>query len=482
MDCLSRVRKLLFFLFVKVSFLFSFFTFALFSPSLFAVPKKKILHKQENMLVQENRLTYPQAILFHILPVEFQGRSEKKYLTTVLESLFSDQLTIQRNVYLTDVSPSQIVYKQQDSYSQEDEYRPHDFLKSGLFSLKITRGKPEQKSNEDFFLIIALDETSEKKFKLKILLTRLNNSLYKHEAFLQENNMLAQVISISEEIRGILAGKQKGRLKINSFPEQASVYIDGFYFGKTPFQLNNIAEGNYRVVLRKQKYAPVEDNIHITVQQVATLTVDLKEASGPGQISVLGTPKQVKIYLNQEFMGLSPLLLQNVPLGFHRITLQKEGYQDYYNDFKITENNNAFKINPILLETNAKTIDYRILAKRNLNGSKALFILSAAFAVSGVAMLIERDKRLQRDYRNLYGVGSSDWQKNQKELKTFEALSLGFFIGAGILLIGGGVLYVKYLNALNKKFRYTGKGFTTLPRLSFSPSRKEIAFKIVMNY
>lgn len=49
-------------------------------------------------------------------------------------------------------------------------------------------------------------------------------------------------------------GQEFGSTNINSVPDSADVYVDGYYFGKTPFTQMNIIPGTYKLKLKHQGY------------------------------------------------------------------------------------------------------------------------------------------------------------------------------------------------------------------------------------
>lgn len=478
-------NKRMYRLFSLPFFLLLLFVFLFVNENAFAAnssKKKSLSNKplsQEDIRQKEIELTYPQNFSLQIPNPTYQGKVEKKYLANVVQSLLYDFLSVQTKVWLANVAPFSVTYRKKKSLA-EDSYDYNKFLKSGLFPLEIQKNKKIQDTQKkDFFLYLHIQEETAG-FQLQVRFNRLGEELYQKKITLKENQIAEQMKEIADDLRSLLAGPKQGELQVNSKPTGASLYLNGIYFGKTPFSISHISEDLYHLTLRKENYRPFVQDIPVGVQE-NKFSFSLTKDEGKGSIALTTKPAGAKIYLDREYIGVTPMLIKNLTMGFHRLGIQKENYNVYQNDIEISEKKFAYKFNLTLKPIRPNAFNYQQLIKRNLNASKAMFVFSAIFMISGVAMLVERDNYLQKEFRSVYTVGTQAWQENQNKIELFENLAIGFLVGSGLSLITGGVLYVRYLNILSKSLLARPKTFGNLMAYA-DKNQSGFSFSVTTHY
>lgn len=127
-----------------------------------------------------------------------------------------------------------------------------------------------------------------------------------------------------------------GWLYITSSPGGAAVTLDGNSMGQTPasgaLKLNNIAAGTHTVVLTRPGYQQYSTGVTITQNTVTEVNAILTSSgtpAGTGGLSVSSTPTGANVFLDNVFIGISPLTLPAVAAGSHEVSLKLEGYQPY---------------------------------------------------------------------------------------------------------------------------------------------------------
>jgi len=128
-----------------------------------------------------------------------------------------------------------------------------------------------------------------------------------------------------------LAGKEKsetfagkGDVKVTSYPPGAVILLDGKDSGeKTPATLKDVAAGQHILRLSKGNLAETKQ---LTVQPDITTTVEVELKPGFGSLIVESTPPGAEISVDGVVRGISPLRLDTVMVGSHKIDLKKEGY------------------------------------------------------------------------------------------------------------------------------------------------------------
>ena len=66
-----------------------------------------------------------------------------------------------------------------------------------------------------------------------------------------------------------------------------------------------------------------------TVSEVSKILQPISTVSGRGGLSVSSTPSAANVFLDNNFIGITPLTINEVGAGSHLLTLKEEGYQDY---------------------------------------------------------------------------------------------------------------------------------------------------------
>lgn len=127
-----------------------------------------------------------------------------------------------------------------------------------------------------------------------------------------------------------------GWLYVSSSPGGASVTLDGNSRGETPssgsLKLNNIASGTYTVVLTRagyQQYSTTTSVSPNTVTEVSAILQPTSAPSGTGGLFVTSAPPGANVFLDNLFMGITPVTLASVTTGNHVVSVKLDGYQEY---------------------------------------------------------------------------------------------------------------------------------------------------------
>lgn len=102
------------------------------------------------------------------------------------------------------------------------------------------------------------------------------------------------------------------------------LYVNGNLTDNTePVVLN---QGDYTVKVTKEGYLPFEQKISVTEPSVEVNAV-LQEEVKKGSISIVTNPTAAYIYVNNEYVGVSPVAV-TLEYGDHRIYAKMDGYMD----------------------------------------------------------------------------------------------------------------------------------------------------------
>jgi len=124
-----------------------------------------------------------------------------------------------------------------------------------------------------------------------------------------------------------------GSLRINSEPSEANVFINGQNMGKTPYDVASIAQGNYNVELQAENFVPFKQIVKIQSGQLSELKAKMEII--PGSLFVQSIPANAKVFIGKEFMGMTPILLENINPGIVPVTLLLDGHFEYEEKAKI---------------------------------------------------------------------------------------------------------------------------------------------------
>ena len=125
------------------------------------------------------------------------------------------------------------------------------------------------------------------------------------------------------------------RLTVVSSPEQARVFLDNDYQGKTPVNMS-AAPGRHELRVELAGHAPVTRSV--TLANGAEATEEFNLASVLGRLEVITTPPGAKISIDGKAVGTTKaqgeaprsqiLPLENINAGEHSVMAHLDGYQD----------------------------------------------------------------------------------------------------------------------------------------------------------
>ena len=134
-----------------------------------------------------------------------------------------------------------------------------------------------------------------------------------------------------------------GSITVRSDPGNALVTLDGNYAGQTPanssLHLDTLPPGEYTLGLALPGYKPYSTNATVSPNQTSYVNVTLIPVSGPlakGALSVISDPAGATISIDNTSLGLSPLKVNDIAVGNHRVTVTMEGYEDYSTSVLVT--------------------------------------------------------------------------------------------------------------------------------------------------
>lgn len=123
---------------------------------------------------------------------------------------------------------------------------------------------------------------------------------------------------------------------ITSSPSGADVYIGGAYKGTTPLDLTGrYSAGSYAIEIRKDGYVSWLGSMVVKTSETTSISATLIPYKG--NVYVSSEPGEATIYLDGNYVGISPKTISDIPTGTHSLTLKKDGYYDWDSEIEIVK-------------------------------------------------------------------------------------------------------------------------------------------------
>ncbi len=126
----------------------------------------------------------------------------------------------------------------------------------------------------------------------------------------------------------------QGRVKINSNPSRAQVYINNKYEGLTPLSLT-LPEGSYRVLAKLEGYRDYETTLIVEGNREKEYTFNLSPRYGDLRID--SKPSMADVYIDGVYRGKTPLTIKNLLAKTYELKLTYPGYEDIVEKVEIKD-------------------------------------------------------------------------------------------------------------------------------------------------
>jgi hypothetical protein len=149
-----------------------------------------------------------------------------------------------------------------------------------------------------------------------------------------------------------------GHLEINSYPDNAEIYIDDYLLSYLTPAIIDMPAGMYDLRVHKNGYADYTEIIIITKDFTLYRSVTLPYiVTGTGPIDIKSTPPGAKIYIDNVLQHdindqplLTPVMITGILVGDRYVELTFAGYQDWTATVPVVENT-ILLIDAVLAQT-----------------------------------------------------------------------------------------------------------------------------------
>ncbi|MCS6985135.1 MAG: PEGA domain-containing protein [Leptospiraceae bacterium] len=417
------------------------------------------------------KVLFPQEINFYLGGELENIPQEKRYLKELITIALKDQLALLRTLPWQPNEPSQIIYPLQERYGEDpfwDFYslpqKTQQLLPIKLISSEIPNSPKEfrsllkRKTGLHFYWKLTSQE--KRTGELYDFVGRLyrKEELISEERFsFYENEVFEKLTKLGANLRKTLLEDNWGILYVKSNVERASLYLNNIFWGKTPLEIEAIPAGNYRVRLMAEGYEDFEENLEVKAGIKQEFTATLKPQKGEGSLIIQSDPPGAKVYREALYVGITPLLLRDLPFGQYRFRLSQDGFQDeiFYVTLHEKEAHQEIALSLVSRDKAPIALNYYSF----FVGSLAL---SGGFFASWLYFSVKRDELRDEMLTKLSTTNpayftSQDWalfDSLSPQIRRYELYATYSLYGVGMSLISALYFFYRYMASLEPKIAY----------------------------
>jgi hypothetical protein len=121
-----------------------------------------------------------------------------------------------------------------------------------------------------------------------------------------------------------------GALSVDSSPQGAKIYLNGYYRGISPVSFDQLTPGSYAIAVVLDGYQSYTTLVRISAGSTTNVyTALLPVSSSPNSIYVTSDPTNAFVYLDTAYRGKTPLTITGITPGEHVIELNAPGYHTW---------------------------------------------------------------------------------------------------------------------------------------------------------
>jgi hypothetical protein len=118
-----------------------------------------------------------------------------------------------------------------------------------------------------------------------------------------------------------------GALSVDSSPQGAKMYLNGYYRGLSPISFDQLTPGSYTVALVLDGYQSYSTLVRISAGSTTNVYAGLLPISAsPNTLYVTSDPTNAFVYLDAIYRGKTPLTITGIIPGSHTVELNAPGY------------------------------------------------------------------------------------------------------------------------------------------------------------
>jgi hypothetical protein len=134
--------------------------------------------------------------------------------------------------------------------------------------------------------------------------------------------------SLEEEIT-------QGVIRIRAYPENTKVYVNNQILGEAPLSTDFLAPGEYNIRLSQPSYYDTEITAEVIPLHIQKVKGSLEQKVGNSTLFISSNPEKAEVFLDNTYIGVTPLKVEKVLAGGRRLAFMKPGYHLYKKTYEI---------------------------------------------------------------------------------------------------------------------------------------------------
>lgn len=132
-------------------------------------------------------------------------------------------------------------------------------------------------------------------------------------------------------------GSRTGSVEVTADVEGAGLLVDGRRLGGVPQRVDGLPAGSHRVRVEKEGRPPYELEVQVIPGQLARVRARLAAAGPARGLRVDSDVAGASVFLDRKFVGKTPLEIEGVEPGPHRLNVSAEGYDMHLETVEVND-------------------------------------------------------------------------------------------------------------------------------------------------
>ena len=193
-----------------------------------------------------------------------------------------------------------------------------------------------KKNSSQYLITGTLEIKNNNLFYKFIFIDALNDQTYTFNFETNRDKSYDYVETVVKKISEILWQNQTQTLEINSNSKGALIYIDDYFIGVTPLKTKFI-KGEFTLTAIQDNFLSYKQKLNINDKSIK-IFINNSLIKGDSILEITSNPKGAKIYLNQKFLGISPIIKSDLISGNYSLRISKKNFIDKYSDIELKKN------------------------------------------------------------------------------------------------------------------------------------------------
>lgn len=135
-------------------------------------------------------------------------------------------------------------------------------------------------------------------------------------------------------------------IDIVSDPEGAKVYLNNEEQGVTPIKIENLDPGKYKLSIKKDGYAPHEEEIETIKGETTNRKITLKKVDT--FLTIDSVPAGANLYIDNVLVGTTPHTAIDIEPGIYEVRIEKDGYLPFSTTVEVEKGKEISLLFPLL--------------------------------------------------------------------------------------------------------------------------------------